>query len=107
MHILSSGTSLLHSIAVIPRIRKKKPRSAALRRLARVVCADLDEIGTDGAYQIAEQFWEKQRDLICDQVQRVAAESGARQIIVGGIGAPFFSRELDGIDLVKELGLVC
>ena len=58
--------------------KKEKTKKAALRRLARVVCADLDEIGHEGAYQIAEQFWEKQRGLICDQVRRVAAESGAR-----------------------------
>jgi (4-(4-[2-(gamma-L-glutamylamino)ethyl]phenoxymethyl)furan-2-yl)methanamine synthase len=84
--------------------KKEKTRSAALRRLARVVCADLDEIGTDGAYRIARAFWEKQRGLICDQVHRIAARSAARQIIVGGIGAPLFSRELDGIDLEEELG---
>jgi probable H4MPT-linked C1 transfer pathway protein len=84
--------------------KKEKTRAAALRRLARVVCADLDEIGTDGAYQIAEQFWEKQRGLICEQVQRVAVKSAARQIIVGGIGAHLFSKELDGIDLTKKLG---
>jgi hypothetical protein len=84
--------------------KKEKTKKAALRRLARVVCADLDEIGPEGAYQIAEQFWEKQRGLICDQVQRVAAQSAARQIIVGGIGAHLFSRELDEIDLTKKLG---
>ncbi len=84
--------------------KKEKTKKAALRRLARVVCADLDEIGHEGAYQIAEQFWEKQWGLICDQVQRVAVQSAARQIIVGGIGAHLFSRELDGIDLTKKLG---
>jgi hypothetical protein len=84
--------------------KKEKTKTAALRRLARVVCADLDEIGTDGAYQIARQFWEKQRGLICDQVQRVAAASAARQIIVGGMGAPLFSRELEGTDLTGDMG---
>jgi (4-(4-[2-(gamma-L-glutamylamino)ethyl]phenoxymethyl)furan-2-yl)methanamine synthase len=84
--------------------KKEKTKKAALRRLARVVCADLDEIGNDGAYQIAEQFWEKQRGLICDQVRRVTAQVAARQVIVGGIGAHLFSYELDGIDLSKELG---
>jgi (4-(4-[2-(gamma-L-glutamylamino)ethyl]phenoxymethyl)furan-2-yl)methanamine synthase len=84
--------------------KKEKTKKAALRRFARVVCADLDEIGNDGAYQIAEQFWEKQRGLICDQVRRVVAETDAGQIIVGGIGAHLFSRELDGIDLTKKLG---
>jgi (4-(4-[2-(gamma-L-glutamylamino)ethyl]phenoxymethyl)furan-2-yl)methanamine synthase len=84
--------------------KKEKTETAALRRLARVVCADLDEIGRNGAYQIAAQFWEKQRGLICDQVQRVVSETDARQVIVGGIGAHLFSRELDGTDLTKELG---
>jgi uncharacterized hydantoinase/oxoprolinase family protein len=84
--------------------KKEKTKKAALRRLARVVCADLDEIGHEGAYQIAEQFWEKQRGLICDQVRCIEAETDAGQIIVGGIGAHLFSRELDGIDLTKKLG---
>jgi probable H4MPT-linked C1 transfer pathway protein len=83
---------------------KAKTRTAALRRLSRVVCADLDELGTDGAYQIAAQFWAKQRTLICDQVHRVAAETSARDIIVAGIGAGLFSAELDGTDLTRELG---
>lgn len=84
--------------------KKEKTRSAALRRLARVVCADLDEIGEEGAFRIAGAFWEKQRELICDQVHRVATASAARQIVVGGIGAPLFSRLLRGLDLTKELG---
>jgi uncharacterized hydantoinase/oxoprolinase family protein len=71
-----------------------------------VVCADLDEVGTDGAYQIAEQFWEKQRGLICDQVQRVATEFHAAEIIVAGIGALLFARELGGTDLNTVLGPV-
>ena len=83
---------------------KEKTPEAALRRLARLVCADLDEIGTAGAYQIAEQFWEKQRELVCDQVRRVASMCGARRIIAGGIGAHLFSRELGAVDLATELG---
>ena len=84
--------------------RKEKTRKASLRRLAHVVCADLDEIGTTGAEQIAEQFWAVQRAIICGQVKRVAESSGAREIIVAGIGAPLFSRELGGKDLTGELG---
>lgn len=84
--------------------RKEKTRTAALRRLARVVCADLDEIGTDGAYRIAGQFWEKQRDLVCNQVRRVREQTSARRIIVAGIGAPLFSEELGGTDLTENLG---
>jgi probable H4MPT-linked C1 transfer pathway protein len=84
--------------------KKERTAKAAHRRLARVVCADLDEIGTDGTYQIAAQFWEKQKSLVCDQVRRVVGEAGARQILVAGIGAPLFARELEGLDLNDELG---
>jgi (4-(4-[2-(gamma-L-glutamylamino)ethyl]phenoxymethyl)furan-2-yl)methanamine synthase len=84
--------------------KKEKTRPASLRRLARVVCADPEEIGCNGAQQIAEQFWEEQRRLVCDQVRRIVAQFAARRVIVGGIGAALFSHELGGIDLTQELG---
>jgi probable H4MPT-linked C1 transfer pathway protein len=84
--------------------RKEKTLKASLRRIARVVCADLGEIGTEGARQIAEQFWAVQRDMICSQVKRIVKFSGAKEIIIAGIGAPLFSRELGGTDLTCELG---
>ncbi|MFA6225603.1 MAG: hydantoinase/oxoprolinase family protein [Methanoregula sp.] len=86
--------------------KKENTKVASLRRLARVVCADLEEIGELGAMQIAEQFWEVQRNLVCDQVKKVAADAGARQIIVAGIGAPIFAQELGGTDLNEILGSV-
>ena len=84
--------------------RKEKTRTASLRRLARVVCADIDEIGTEGAQQIAEQCWDVQRTMICRQVKKIANASGVKEIVVAGVGAPLFSRELGGIDLTRELG---
>jgi probable H4MPT-linked C1 transfer pathway protein len=84
--------------------KKEKTQAASLRRLARVVCADLEEIGEQGALQVAGQFWEKQRNIICGQVKKVAEDSGARQIIVAGIGASIFAKELGGTDLNKVLG---
>jgi hypothetical protein len=84
--------------------RKEKTLDASLKRLARVVCADLDEIGKQGSLKIAAQFWETQRELICGQVRRVAEECGTGEIIVAGIGAPLFARELDGTDLNGILG---
>lgn len=86
--------------------RNEKTREASLRRLARVVCADLDEIGIAGAEQIAGQFWAVQRDWICSEVKKAVESSHAKEIIVAGIGAPLFSRELCGIDLTCELGPV-
>jgi (4-(4-[2-(gamma-L-glutamylamino)ethyl]phenoxymethyl)furan-2-yl)methanamine synthase len=86
--------------------RKEKTYIASLRRLARVICADLGEIGNRGARQVAEQFWTVQRDMICSQTKKIADSSGAKEIIVAGIGAPLFSKELGGTDLTCELGAV-
>jgi (4-(4-[2-(gamma-L-glutamylamino)ethyl]phenoxymethyl)furan-2-yl)methanamine synthase len=84
--------------------KKEKTKDASLRRLARVVCADLDEIGAAGAQKIAEQFWAVQREMVCSQVREVAVTAGTQEIIVAGIGAPLFSAELGGTDLTRELG---
>jgi hypothetical protein len=86
--------------------RKEKNRDFSLQRLARVVCADLDEIGKQGALQIAGQFWEHQRALICGQVRCIAKECGTGEIIVAGMGSSLFAHELDGTDLNEKLGPV-
>ncbi len=84
----------------------EKTPEAALRRLARVVCADIDEIGRDGAVQIARQFWEAQRTLIVRAAGRALFQSGAGRVITAGIGADLFAREFGGVTLERELGEV-
>ncbi|HOB17915.1 MAG TPA: hydantoinase/oxoprolinase family protein [Candidatus Methanoculleus thermohydrogenotrophicum] len=84
----------------------EKTPDAALRRLARVVCADIDEIGKDGALQIARQFWQAQRTLITRAVGRALFQSGTGRVITAGIGADLFARELGGVTLNQELGEV-
>jgi probable H4MPT-linked C1 transfer pathway protein len=86
--------------------RKEKNVGAALRRLARVVCADLDEIGPEGAMEIARQFWEGQRDRVRAAVDRVITETGAEHVVIAGIGSSLFARELGGVDLAKQIGAV-
>jgi probable H4MPT-linked C1 transfer pathway protein len=79
-------------------------REASLRRLARVVCADLEEIGFEGAETIARAFWQEQLAVIRERVARVQEESGASTIITAGIGAPLLAQRLGGIDLQKIMG---
>jgi probable H4MPT-linked C1 transfer pathway protein len=83
---------------------REKTRTAAMRRLARVVCADPGEIGDAGALRIAEQFWDVQRALTCDKVRKVMAAAGATDVVTAGIGSSLFAQELDGFDLSEELG---
>jgi probable H4MPT-linked C1 transfer pathway protein len=84
--------------------RKEKTKTASMRRLSRVVCADLEEIGEAGARQIAEQFWDVQRAIVCDKVRKVRAVAGATDVVTAGIGSSLFAQELGGIDLSEELG---
>ena len=84
----------------------EKTPEAALRRLARVVCADLDEIGEGGALTVARQFWDAQRTLIARAVEHAMSRSGAGRLITAGIGADLFARELGGVTLEEEIGEV-
>jgi probable H4MPT-linked C1 transfer pathway protein len=79
-------------------------REASLRRLARVVCADLEEIGFEGAETIAHAFWQEQLAVIREQVARVQEESGASGIITAGIGAPLLAKHLGGTSLQEVMG---
>lgn len=85
---------------------KEKTREASLRRLARVVCADLSEIGERGALAVASAFWDRQRTMIRTAVARAKEESGASRVIVAGIGAGIFAKECGGTDLNAALGPV-
>jgi len=76
-----------------------RTRDGALRRLARVVCADLDELGENGSLSIAEQVWAAQRDEVRRAVGAAVAATGAREVVAAGIGAPTFAPAVGGTPL--------
>jgi probable H4MPT-linked C1 transfer pathway protein len=80
--------------------------AGSLRRLARVVCADVEEIGEAAAVGIAQQFWDIQRRLIAQAVEQAMDTSGAGRVVTAGIGADIFAKELRGTTLRRELGNV-
>jgi probable H4MPT-linked C1 transfer pathway protein len=84
--------------------RKGKDRTSCLRRLSRAVCADLEEIGEEGALAVAGEFWQAQRSLICRFVQQAKDRAGATRVLCAGTGGPLLSRVLGGEDLRRSLG---
>lgn len=82
----------------------EKNLAGAQRRLARVVCADLTEIGESGALSIARQCWLVQSRVIRTEVERVADASGADEVLTAGIGASLAAEMLGGTSLEEELG---
>ncbi len=75
-----------------------KTRTDAMRRLARVVCADLAEISPDDVFRIAEQVKEKQITVLSEAISQVAEENELDRIVSAGIGE-FLIR-----DAAKRLG---
>jgi len=65
---------------------KGKDREDALRRLARVVCADLSEISQEFLESIAKQVFEKQTMDLALAIEEVAHRHGLAKIIACGLG---------------------
>lgn len=84
--------------------RKGRDRTSCLRRLSRAVCADLEEIGEEGALAVAGGFWQAQRSLICRTVQQMKDRAGVSQVLCAGIGGPLLSPVLGGLALRQSLG---
>lgn len=64
----------------------KKDRQAALRRLARSVCADLEEIGEGAAMAIAGQACQRQKDIMVQAIARQAEEHSLDKVVAAGTG---------------------
>ena len=78
-----------------------KDRSSALRRLARTVCADLEEIGESGALAIAEQASERQKRILVDAMEKQVEKHDLSRVAAAGIGEELIA------DAAEFLGLDC
>ena len=74
----------------------------SLQRLSRVVCSDLEEIGEKGALEIADAFYNEQKELIIEQVTRTMRDTCSERIIAAGIGSHIISEIFGCTDLGQE-----
>jgi (4-(4-[2-(gamma-L-glutamylamino)ethyl]phenoxymethyl)furan-2-yl)methanamine synthase len=79
----------------------EKNRDAALRRLARTVCADLDEIGERGALAIARQVRERQHNILLDALLRQTKKHNISRAVAAGIGEGII------LEAASFLGMEC
>lgn len=84
--------------------RKGTDRTSCLRRLARVVCADLEEIGESGALDVARSVYNLQKNVITNAVHKVVKFHNAGTVITVGIGSELVAEWTGGRDLSVELG---
>lgn len=78
-----------------------KDRASALRRLARTVCADLDEIGEARAVSIAQQTIDLQLEIITQAIERQSAKHHLNNVVATGIGERVIARAS------QSLGMDC
>lgn len=57
-----------------------------MRRLARVVCADLTEISEEDVYRLAKNVKERQIELLCNSISTVAEKNKLDMIVSAGLG---------------------
>ncbi len=63
-----------------------RSKKDALRRIARLVCADLSEIREEEIYEIAGQVKEKQVSALAEAIFEVARRNGLERIVAAGLG---------------------
>jgi (4-(4-[2-(gamma-L-glutamylamino)ethyl]phenoxymethyl)furan-2-yl)methanamine synthase len=63
-----------------------KSKKDAMRRIARLVCADLSEIKEEDIYEIAVQVQEKQVSILTPAIFEVAERNGLDRIAAAGLG---------------------
>jgi len=78
-----------------------KSRLETMRRLARLVCADLEEISENNIIEIAGQVKEKQIDLLAGAIFAVSEKHRLCRIVAAGIG------EFMVIEAAERLGMEC
>jgi hypothetical protein len=64
----------------------EKSRSAALRRVARLVCADLSEVGEPELLELCRYLAERQAGNIAEALRRVSDSFGLSMVYLAGVG---------------------
>jgi probable H4MPT-linked C1 transfer pathway protein len=76
-----------------------KDRLAALRRLARSVCADLEEIGEPAALAIARQACERQMSILVAALEKQVQSHELKRVVAAGIGEGLVAKAADFLGL--------
>lgn len=72
---------------------------SAERRLARTVCADPEEIGTEGVFEIALQARSRQETLLMEGIRRLAGQHALDLVVAAGIGEDLIEEAARALDL--------
>ena len=87
------------SYAFKDREEVEKSRESAMRRLSRVVCSDLEELGEDNAVRIAAQIKRAQVDELAASLKRIKEKYRLEMIVSAGIGDFIVKEAADSLNM--------
>ena len=93
------GCGSPNSYAFVGRENDEKSRVSAMRRISRVVCSDLEEIGEDGAVNIAEQVKSAQVDELSASLRSLKEKYGLEMVVAAGIGDFVVKEAADSVNI--------
>ncbi|MHC1610567.1 MAG: hydantoinase/oxoprolinase family protein [Candidatus Methanospirareceae archaeon] len=93
------GCESPNSYAFEGRDNEEKSRVSAMRRLSRVVCSDLEELGEDGAVKIAEQVKRAQVEELSASIERMKEKYGIKMVVAAGIGEFIAKEAADSVNM--------
>lgn len=99
-HLVLGGISEDDYTVVAPDGGEKDPLSAK-RRLARTVCADPEEIGSEGVVEIARHAKSRQERVLKEGIRRLVERHDLDLVVAAGIGESLIE------EAVRALGLEC
>jgi len=76
-------------------------RVSCMRRIARILCSDLEEIDEDEVLEISLQLYRKLLDMIRYNVDQVSERYGIRSIVITGLGERILKEALDGYSILS------
>jgi probable H4MPT-linked C1 transfer pathway protein len=87
------------SYAFVDREEAEKSRVSAMRRLARVVCSDLEELGEDNTVSIAAQVMRAQVDELAASLKWMREKYRLEQVVSAGIGDFIVKEAADSLNI--------
>ncbi|HIP15598.1 MAG TPA: hypothetical protein EYG87_02165 [Methanothermococcus okinawensis] len=76
-------------------------RKSCMRRVARVLCSDLEEINEEEILDISLQFYRKLLNMVRSNLDRVSERYEIRDVVITGLGESILKEALEGYSIIS------
>lgn len=76
-------------------------RKSCMRRVARVLCSDLEEVNEEEILDISLQFYRKLLNMVRSNLDRVSERYEIRDVVITGLGEGILKEALEGYSIIS------